>query len=142
MSDIVASLEWRLPCKATNYCWAAKTPFGEYSLAFDDGWHAEFDPRSSCWEWESELDPRSYDGPQAAMDGCQAHFTNLVVSSLAVNHSAELTRLRAENEKLRNQDQCDASERFARWLNEGPALANAAGCFVGITVREAKDGKQ
>lgn len=53
-----------------------------------------------------------------------------------------LVALEAENERLRGHGQGDASERFARWLNEGPALANAAGCFVGITVREAKDGKQ
>jgi len=64
----------------------------------------------------------------------------LTVDPIALR--AMLRAERAENERLRGHGQGDASERFARWLNEGPALANAAGCFVGITVREAKDGKQ
>jgi hypothetical protein len=31
-----------------------------------------------------------------------------------------------------------ASEAFAAWLNRGPKLAAAAGCYVGIKVTEAK----
>ena len=30
----------------------------------------------------------------------------------------------------------DASEQFAQWINDGPALAKAAGCYVGITVSD------
>jgi len=28
----------------------------------------------------------------------------------------------------------DASEQFAQWANDGPSLAKAAGCYVGITI--------
>lgn len=38
-------------------------------------------------------------------------------------------------------DDKSAAERFAEWLNKGPKLAAAAGCYVGIKVTEAGDLK-
>jgi hypothetical protein len=35
----------------------------------------------------------------------------------------------------------EQSEAFAKWLSEGPALAAAAGCFVGIKVTALEDDK-
>lgn len=32
----------------------------------------------------------------------------------------------------------EPSEAFAEWINQGPKLASAAGCHVGIKVTEAK----
>ena len=77
----VRKLEWVEPTKLTNGCWSAECELGVFSVAFDDGWHAELNDGRD-WEWEPELDPRSYEGPYAAQRACQAYRDARILSAI------------------------------------------------------------
>lgn len=77
----VKALEWNEPSEITNGCWSARCELGKFSVAFDDGWHAELNDGRD-WEWEPEMDPRSYEGPYAAQRACQAYRSALILSAL------------------------------------------------------------
>ena len=50
----------------------AQSPYGEYSVGFDDGWWGQL-IGNMPWEWEPDCDPRTYDGPDEAQAAAQAH---------------------------------------------------------------------
>ena len=77
----VRKLVWVEPTKLTNGCWCAECELGVFSVAFDDGWHAELNDGRD-WEWEPELDPRSYEGPYAAQRACQAYRDARILSAI------------------------------------------------------------
>jgi len=78
----VKPLEWLEPSGKTNGCWVAESILGTYSVVFEDGWCAVLEDGFG-WEWEPENDPRSYEGPKAAKDACQAHLGTQVLAALA-----------------------------------------------------------
>lgn len=77
----VRKLVWVEPTKLTNGCWCAECELGVFSVAFDDGWHAELNDGRD-WEWEPEMDPRSYEGPYAAQRACQAYRDARILSAI------------------------------------------------------------
>jgi transcriptional regulator with XRE-family HTH domain len=77
----VKPLEWEEPCREHNWCWVAKSILGTYSVANDDGWHADLED-GRAWEWEPEDHPRSYFGTSAAKEACQAHFDRTIRAAL------------------------------------------------------------
>jgi hypothetical protein len=54
--------------------WQAQTPYGEYSVGFDDGWWSQL-IGSMPWEWDPDCNPRTYCGPDAAKAAAQDHAT-------------------------------------------------------------------
>jgi hypothetical protein len=62
-------------------------------------------------------------GMEPSQDGAWIHWVEVIKQ---LRHAYETA------------PQLTASEAFADWLNEGPKLAVAAGCHVGIQVTEGK----
>lgn len=77
----VKALQWKEPSPRTNGCWVAESAIGNFSVGFDDGWHACLEDGLS-WDWEPEDDPRSYGGPYAAQAACQQHLSSVILSAL------------------------------------------------------------
>jgi hypothetical protein len=59
---------------SNTHTWQAQSPYGEYSVGFDDGWWGQL-IGNIPWEWEPDCDPRTYDGPAAAQAAAQDHAT-------------------------------------------------------------------
>lgn len=79
---VIKPLVWQEPCRETNGCWTAKCILGTFSVAFDDGWHAELE-EGLRWEWEPELDPRSYEGPSEGQRACWEFYEKSIRATLA-----------------------------------------------------------
>lgn len=77
----VKPLVWQEPSRETNGSWTAKCLLGTFSVAFDDGWHAELED-GLRWEWEPEQDPRSYNGPFEAQRACREFYETSIRTTL------------------------------------------------------------
>lgn len=78
LAPTVKPLEW----EKTRYdLWEAKSSTGEYCVGFDDYWWAELNDGMG-WEWVPDVDPRSFDGPYAAMQAAQTEHERRILSDL------------------------------------------------------------
>jgi len=66
---------------ANTHTWQSQSPYGEYSVGFDDGWWGQL-IGNMPWEWEPDCDPRTYDGPDAAQAAAQDHADAQWLASL------------------------------------------------------------
>ncbi len=81
----IKKLEWSEPSPSNNYCWVAKTPFGEYSVVNEGGsWYADLYEGNINWRWKPEYDRRSYVMELKPQQACQEHFEKLVKSCLEI----------------------------------------------------------
>jgi hypothetical protein len=67
--------------------WYAPSIIGEFVVGFDDGWYATLDDWK--WEWETEDDPRTYEGPDAGQEACQKYYESRILSALSQSHPAD-----------------------------------------------------
>lgn len=78
LAPTVKPLVW----EETRYdTWEAKSSTGEYCVGFDDYWWAELN-EGMGWEWVPDVDPRSFDGPYAAMQAAQTEHERRILSAL------------------------------------------------------------
>jgi hypothetical protein len=85
MSGTVKPLVWDEPGRLNNNCWVAKTIIGDYCVACEGGWwYAVMDEGFRHWEWEPEMDARSYTGPSAAQAACQADYEARILSAITL----------------------------------------------------------
>lgn len=61
--------------------WFVETPFGEYTVFFDVGWHAQLEDGIK-WEWEPDLDSRSYGGPEEPQSAAETHYSNAALAMI------------------------------------------------------------
>jgi len=81
----VKPLEWENPTRLSNGCYAAKTFFGDYYVAQQDGlWYAGNE--EIRFDWECEYDTNTLDAAKAA---AEADYQKRILSCILITETNE-----------------------------------------------------